>query len=237
MINDLCELIWMVCVKGCHTNHPFAHNIHSNKTFIILSNTYYLVCVKGCNTESDKWFVWRGGWFVWSVGSHKPSTQAIPSHKLFIISLHTIHLSFFVLQIIWFVWRDMINCLCERLVCVKGCNTENDKWFVWKGLLVWMVCVNHPFTQTIHTNKIITHTIYHSLYYITSHKPSLHTNYLFTQTRLSHKPSLHTNHLSVSVLHYFTQTIPSHQPSLHTNHSSFSVLHIIWLVWLSGLCE
>ena len=28
----------------------------------------------------------------------------------------------------WFVW---VNGFCERMVCVKGFNTENDKWFVW----------------------------------------------------------------------------------------------------------
>ena len=84
----------------------------------------------------------------------------------------------------WFVWRDliqrMINVLCEGMVCVKGGITENDKWFVWLsclcGWFVWTIpvlcSVLHAFTQNI----------FHFLYFIPSHQPSLHTNHPFTQT-------------------------------------------------------
>ena len=83
-----------------------------------------------------------------------------------------------------------------------------------------------------------TQTIYHSLYYIPSHKPSLHTNQLFTQTIYhsayyipSHKPSnipcirfLHTDHL-------FTQTILSHKPFIILCITYYMVFVIIWFVW------
>ena len=57
----------------------------------------------------------------------------------------------------------MINGLCEGMVCVKGANTEQDKWLGWLAGLFepsLYYSVLHPFTQTI----------YHSLYYIPSHK-------------------------------------------------------------------
>ena len=114
----------------------------------------------------------------------------------------------------WFVWRDG---LWEGMVCAKGCNTENDKWFVWRDLIQRII--QGWFEQTIHTNQIITQTIYNSLYSFPSHKPSLHTN-----------------HFLFSVLHPFTQTIPSHQAPLHLNHLLFSVLHIVWFGWRDMVC-
>ena len=197
-----------------HTVHAFTQTLPSHL------HTNQIIC----NTYNDEWFVWRDG------PSHNPSlhtnhpfTQTI-YHSLYYISshepsLHTNHLSFF--EIILFVWIGMINGLCEGKVCVNG-------WFVWRDglclvsvmlMIIWlcevMVCVTciHPFAQTI----------YHSLFYIPSHKPSLHTN-----------------HLSFSVLHIiwllWRDGYKSHCPCLHINHPftqnhlSLSVLHIIWFV-------
>ena len=141
----------------------------------------------------------------------------------------------------WFVWRDvihrMVNVLCEGMVCVKGWNTENDKWFVW-------------------LSGLREASMYYSLYYIPSHKPSLHTNHLsypFTQSILSHKPfiilcityylvcaqkpfiilcitSLHTNPP-------FTQTIYLHKPDNHTIQVICNTENDKWFMWRDGFCE
>ena len=100
-------------------------------------------------------------------------------------------------------------------------------WIV-SGLCKLMVCVKGWFV------------FYHSLYYISSHKPSLctkpslqtnhplHTNHPFTKTIQSHKP--------FNILHSITQTIPS--PSYHTNkplHNPFIILCITYyLVCVKG---
>ena len=132
----------------------------------------YLVCVRGCNTENDKWFSLNSPCIILSITSlHTiqlsllPFTQTIPSHKPF---LHTNHLSFSVIHIIWLMWRDviqkMINGLCEGLVCVEGlCEPSlyNSLYYILSGLCEGMVSVSslptnhlsflvlHPFTQTI----------------------------------------------------------------------------------------
>ena len=143
-----------------HTNHPFTQTIYHLLYYILSSLWDYLVCL--------------------------PSTQTIyqyiPSHK-HKPSLPTNCLSFSLLHIIWYVWRDVI--------------TENDKWFVWRAVLcgwfVWkpfiILCITflhtiHPFTLTIYSHNP----------FIILYTTSLHTNHPFTQTIPSHKPSLCTNH-------------------------------------------
>ena len=158
----------------------------------------------------------------------------------------------------------MINGLCEGMVCVKGCNTENDNWFLWKdglyeGMYYYLVCVKGYdkwflwrwwFVWRDAIQRIIlgwfTQTICHSLYYITSHKPDNHTNHLafsvlhpFTQTITSCKPFIIT---PLCTNHPFTQSIPSHK--------QFIILCITfylfcvkgcnkendkWFVWWAGL--
>ena len=149
-----------------------------------------------CNTKNDKWFVWRDGlcepslhhslYYILSVSglcevknTIHPFTQTITSHKP---SLHINHLSH---------PSHIPDNMKHRelwMVCVKGCNTENDKWSLH---------TNHPFTQTI----------YHSLYW-----PSLHTNHPSTQTIPLHKPSLSTIHPFTKTIYYSLYYIPSHLP-------------------------
>ena len=79
--------------KSFSVLHPFTQTISSHKPFIISLHTNHL-----------------------SIFVLPSFTQTIPSHKP---SLHTNHLSFSVLQINLFVWRDviqrMINGLCEGM--------------------------------------------------------------------------------------------------------------------------
>ena len=83
--DGLCEGI--ICVQAQDFQ---AQAISSHKPFIILCITYYLVCVKG-----------------W-----KQVTQSMPLHKP---PLTQNHLSFSVLHIIWFVWRDVIQRMINGL--------------------------------------------------------------------------------------------------------------------------
>ena len=146
----------MVCVKRCHTNHPFTQTIFFAVLHII-------------------WFVWTG-----TIPLHNPSLHtkdlSFPVLHFFgfvwrdviqrmikglcdyVVSVDVIQRMinglcdgiYLVCVIIWFVW---INGLCEWMVCVKGCNTANDKWFVWlsgmyyilSGLCDYLVCVNKWF--------------------------------------------------------------------------------------------
>ena len=137
----------IICNSGmAYTNHPhkpdnqtntlsfsvlhcFTQTIPSHKPSLHISHliTYYLVCVKGSLCE--RMFVSR-------------DSPCITYYPVCVKGYY-----------IRFVGRDG---LCEGLVCVKGCNTENDKWFVWlSGLCGWFVwnipvifSLIHPFTET-----------------------------------------------------------------------------------------
>ena len=175
------HIIWFVWKEtipshkpSLHTNHPFTQTISSHKPSL---HTNQIIC----NTGNEKWFEWRDGlcegmvcverWFLCITFLHTnhPFTPTISSQKPFIIF-----------------------CITYYLVCVKACNTENDKP---------SLCTIHPFTQTI-----LSHNPF------PSHKPSLQTNHPFTQIITSHKPSIQTNHP-------FTQTIPSHTPDSMQNRN------------------
>ena len=122
---------WFVWRDGLCLVHPFTQTIPSHKPYGLCEgmvhshkpslHTYKIIC----NTENDKWFVGRDGPSCKpSRFTNHPFTQPIyhslyyiPSHRP---SLHTNHLSFSILHIIWFVWRVMMNGLCEGMDCVKG---------------------------------------------------------------------------------------------------------------------
>ena len=120
-----------------YTNHPFTPTILSHKPTFHTNHPclYYILpgLCKGMN----------------SVTCIHPFTQTIYHH--------TVHA---FTQTRQYVIQKMMNGLCEGKVCVKGCNVENDKWFVWlsglcEGLDVSGLC---EVTQT-------------RQYVIPSHKP------------------------------------------------------------------
>ena len=143
------------CKPSLHTNHPFTQTILSHKPSFHINKIL-------CNTENDIWFVWRDGLCE--------GLDCVPENYK------------------WFVWRDG---LCEWMVCVKGwivsgfCEVTQSKQYVIQrginGLFEGMVSVhtNHLSFSVLHP---LTQTIYHSLYYVHSHKPFI------TQTIPSHKP-------------------------------------------------
>ena len=212
----------ILCITSLHSNHPFTQTMHHSLYYLLYSLCDYLVCV-------NKWFVWRDGLCEGIIGlcegmtslhTNHPFTQTIYSHKP---NNHTN-------QIIW--------------------NTENYKWFYHSLYYFYK-----PYIISLHTIRII---LYPFTQTNPSHKSfiilcitSLCTNHPFTETIPSHKPFLHTNHpFTQPIYHslYYILSglcdylvclnyIHSHKPSLPTNHSPFSGLQIIWVVWLSGLCE
>ena len=140
----------ILCITSLHTNHPFTETIYYSLYYILSSlHTNHLSLHANhpftqTITSHKPLFIP----FTQTIPSHKPSlhtihlfSQTIPSHNPSLHTkpcLQTNHLSFSVLHIVWFVWRDG---LCVGMVCVKG----------WHKLSL--------------------------------HKPSLHTNHPFTQTR------------------------------------------------------
>ena len=135
----------------------------------------------------------------------------------------------------WFVWRDV-------MVCMKGCITEDDQWFVWlsdlHGWIVWMDVTQTTLSHkpSLHTNHL-SFSVLHIIGFACSSGLSfsvlhpftqtIHINQVITQTIYSHKPDNHTNKPFTHTNQIFTQTrwILSHKPfiilsitSLHTNH-------------------
>ena len=204
----ICVIIWFVWIPShkpsLHTNNPFTQTMYHSLFYLLCGLCDYLVFV-------NKWFVWRHGLCEGITSLHTnhlyssvlhPFTQAIPSHKPFIILCTTYYLGcttyHLVCVIIWFVW---INGLCDYLVCET----------------IYHILTHKPDNNaSLHTNHPFTQTIDHSLYYLPSHKPSqiitqtliilcitsLHTNHPFTQTIYTHKPDNHTNKINP-----FMQTI------------------------------
>ena len=131
-------------ILSCHTNHP-SHKPSFHTNHLLFSVLYIiwfvwryviqrringlcegLVCVDGL-CEPTLCYALYYIPLLFSV--LHPFTQTIPSYKPFIITLHTNQLICNTENDKWFVWRDG---LCEGMVCVKGC------FIIW---FVWMVCV------------------------------------------------------------------------------------------------
>ena len=129
----------------------------------------------------------------------------------------------------------MINGLFEGMVCVKGCNTENDKWFVWLSCLCeGMVCVWTLWSDTIQT---ICNTqkdkwlILHIFWFVW--RDGLCEGMVFVKGLFV---SLHRDHKSPQSRQYIIQRRVNGLYYILSGLCEGMVCVKGWLVWRDGLC-